>query len=123
VVIGQKAVAKFPDLISNRGGVDCEIIRLCAGRVLAKIGAEALFCIAVQPCDRWPHGLGIALKIEDGTGVRARAPGAIEILRQLNVLDATDAADLRNAFPSEVRNRVGTVVGKMIATVELNFMA
>src|SRR6185436_8056652 len=27
-----EAVAKFPDLISNRGGVDCEIIRLCAGR-------------------------------------------------------------------------------------------
>ena len=40
----------------------------------------------------------------------------------VRVTDATDAAALRNAFPSEVRNRVGAVVGKMIATVELNFM-
>lgn len=118
-----EAVVNFPQLISNRGGVDCEIIRPCAGRVLAKIGAEALFCLAVRPSGRWPHGLGIALKIEDGTGVRARAPVAIEILRQLSVVDATEAAVLGNLFPSEVRNRVGTAVGKMTATVQLNFMA
>jgi len=116
-----QAVADWPDLISNRGGIDCEIIRTFAGEVLAKIGAEGMFCLAVRPSHRWPHGLGIAIKIEDGTGIRARAPVALEVLRQLDIGDS-ERGLVALSFPSEIQNRAGIIVGKMIATVGLDFV-
>ena len=114
-----KAVVQNPPLLSNNGAIDCELIRLAKGRLLAKIGAESMFCIAVKPTPRWPLGLGIAIKIEDGTGARARAPVAIEVLRQLEILSEAEIQLLDQLFPKDILNRAGRVVGKMVPVVNL----
>lgn len=66
---------------------DTEIMRAAHGRVVSKIGAEGVYTAAVLPSPRWPRGLGLAFKIEDGEDRRARPTVAIEALRQLGVLD------------------------------------
>src|SRR5207247_196574 len=77
------AMRGHPEMI---GGTD----RLCtalmrAGRhgLLAKIGAEGMYGLAWQ---KDGVGFGLALKISDGEGQRARFSAALEALRQLEVL-------------------------------------
>jgi L-asparaginase II len=110
------AMRGHPEMI---GGTD----RLCtalmrAGRhgLLAKIGAEGMYGLAWQ---KDGVGFGLALKISDGEGQRARFSAALEALRQLEVLSGEDAADLRSRFVGEVRNHRGLVVGSVGTTFRL----
>ena len=110
------AMRGHPEMI---GGTD----RLCtalmrAGRhgLLAKIGAEGMYGLAWQ---KDGVGFGLALKISDGEGQRARFSAALEALRQLEVLSGEDAADLRSRFVGEMRNHRGLVVGSVGTTFRL----
>ena len=72
------------------------------------------------PCEAWPRGLGLALKIEDGDDHRARPTVVIESLRQLGILaDESLEAVARYAF-FPVRNRRGDTVGEVTAEFKLN---
>ncbi|HVH68553.1 MAG TPA: asparaginase [Gemmatimonadales bacterium] len=56
-----EAMLKHPDLIAGDGRPCTEIMRAHPGRVIAKVGAEGVYCaLLVQ------EGLGIALKVADG---------------------------------------------------------
>jgi L-asparaginase II len=84
------------------------------------VGAEGVYTVGVLPCDDWPHGFGLALKIEDGDDHRARPTVVIESLRQLGVLvDESLEAVARYAF-FPILNRRGEVVGEVRAGFELN---
>lgn len=74
-----------------------------------------------MPCEEWPKGLGLALKIEDGDDHRARPTVVIESLRQLAVLkdESLEAVSRYAFFP--VRNRRGEVVGEVRAFFKLKF--
>jgi L-asparaginase II len=94
-------------------------MRAAPGRLVSKVGAEGVYTAGVNPCDEWPRGLGLALKIEDGEGHRARPTVIIEALRQLGVLrDESLEAVARYAF-FPVLNRPGEVVGEVRAQFEL----
>ena len=69
------AMRAHPDLIRGPLAGDVALMRALPGWT-AKGGAEGLLC-AVSP-----DGVGIALKVEDGTG-RALRPAAAEVLRRL----------------------------------------
>jgi L-asparaginase II len=110
------AMRAHPEMI---GGTD----RLCtalmrAGRhgLLAKIGAEGMYGLAWE---KGGVGFGLALKISDGEGERARFSAALEALRQLDVLSDGDAANLRDRFVGEARNHRGLVVGSVGTTFRL----
>jgi L-asparaginase II len=98
---------------------DTEVMRACAGGVVSKIGAEGVYTAGVLPCERWPCGLGLAFKIEDGEDRRARSTIAIESLRQLGVLneDAQKALQPYASFP--VKNHRGENVGEIRASFRL----
>jgi L-asparaginase II len=110
----------YPELIggtSNR--LDTEIMRAAPGRLISKVGAEGVYAAGINPCEEWPNGLGLAIKIEDGDDKRARPTVVIESLRQLGVLvdESLDAVSRYAFFP--VVNRRGDVVGEVRASFSL----
>ena len=109
------ASIKYPELIGGTGRLDTMIMQAAHGKIISKVGADGVWLCGVLPCEKWPAGLGVALKVEDGDDFRGRPVIAVEILRQLGVLDVDDLTDLS---PSMIKNRRGDVVGKVSARLE-----
>jgi L-asparaginase II len=115
------AMTAHPELVGGTSDrLDTEIMRAGKGRLVSKVGAEGVYTLAVLPCDNWPRGLGLALKIEDGDDHRARPTVVIESLRQLGILanESLEAVARYAFFP--VRNRRGEVVGEVTPEFKLN---
>jgi L-asparaginase II len=75
--------------------------------------------VGVLPCEEWPSGLGLALKIEDGENFRARPTVVIEALRQLGVLQDEALATVAGYARFPIRNRLGDKVGEVRPSFEL----
>jgi len=115
-----QAMINFPEMVGGaRDRLDTELISAGSGRLISKIGAEGVYTVEVLPSDKWPHGLGLALKIEDGDDRRARPPAVIEALRQLHVLAPGDLSALSSYAPTPITNRRGERVGEARASFML----
>jgi L-asparaginase II len=114
------AMTAHPEMV---GGTterfDTQVMRAARGRVVSKIGAEGVYTAGVLPCERWPRGLGLAFKIEDGEDRRARSTIAIESLRQLGVLDKNELEALAPYSSFPVKNHRGEIVGEIRPSFEL----
>lgn len=118
-----KAMIAFPEMVGGtKDRLDTELIKAAQGRLISKIGAEGVYTVGVLPSPKWPNGLGLALKIEDGDDHRARPPAVIEALRQLGVLAENELSALASYAPITIRNRRGDRVGEARAafTLEIN---
>ncbi|MEM1301369.1 MAG: asparaginase, partial [Pseudomonadota bacterium] len=76
----RNAMITHPDMVAGKGRACTELMRAAPGTAL-KTGAEAVF-VAILP----GKGLGVALKIADGS-VRAAEAAVAHILTQLGLLD------------------------------------
>lgn len=115
-----RVMTTYPELIGGTSDrLDTEVMRAARGRVVSKVGAEGVYTAGILPCERWPNGLGLALKIEDGDDKRARPTVVIESLRQLDILndEALEALSRYAFFP--VQNRRGDLTGEIRASFEL----
>jgi L-asparaginase II len=72
-----EAMMGHPFLIAGTGRLCTDLMSAWPGRVVAKVGAEGVYCAALP---EW--GLGVALKVEDGS-TPASAVALLEILRQV----------------------------------------
>lgn len=109
-----RVMSAYPELIGGTSDrLDTELMRAAPGRLISKVGAEGVYTAGILPCEEWPKGLGVALKIEDGEDRRARPVAVIETLRQLGVLrdESLEAVSRYAFFP--VKNRPGNVVGEV----------
>ena len=114
-----QAMIDFPEMVGgSKDRLDTELIRAGNGRLISKIGAEGVYTVGVLPCDRWPGGLGVALKVEDGDDRRARPPAVLEALRQLDVLPH-DVPALSQYSPIPITNRRDARVGEARAAFSL----
>lgn len=104
------AMMKYPELIGGTDRLDTIIMQTAPDKMISKVGADGVWLAGILPSEKWPTGLGIALKVEDGDDFRGRPVIAIEILRQLRILSIDDLADLS---PSLIKNRRGDVVGRV----------
>ncbi len=113
-------MSAYPELIGGTSDrLDTEIMRAAQGRLISKVGAEGVYTAGILPCEEWPKGLGLALKIEDGDDKRARPTVVIETLRQLGVFrDESLEAVARYAF-FPIANRPGDIVGEVRASFTL----
>jgi L-asparaginase II len=112
-----RVITAYPELIGGTSErLDTEMMRAARGRVVSKVGAEGVYTAGINPCEEWPNGLGLALKIEDGDDKRARPTVVIESLRQLGVLrdESLEAVSRYAFFP--VKNRRDDVVGEINAS-------
>jgi L-asparaginase II len=118
------AMTEAPEMVGGtRERLDTELMRATRGRVISKVGAEGVYTVGVLPCERWPDGLGLALKIEDGEDKRARPTVVIESLRQLGALDEEALAALARYAAFTVLNHRGDLVGRVRAHFELERLA
>jgi L-asparaginase II len=118
------AMRRHPEMVEGTREMDTEVMLHTKGRLVSKVGAEGVYMAAVSPCEEWPRGLGVALKLEDGDGKeRARPVAVIETLRQLRVLRAEELGALSRFAQATLSNHRGDVVGEVRAAFELKSSA
>jgi L-asparaginase II len=103
------AMTAHPEMVAGRGRYCTDLMEAFGGRIIGKLGAEAVYCVA----DR-ERGLGIAVKIEDGAE-RVLYTVVNEVLRQLRI--GTDGAldRLAKYTAPDVKNMSGKAVGQIQA--------
>lgn len=124
------AITAFPEMVSNFGEFDCELMKTAEGRIITKRGAEGFQIIGIMPGVIHEQGVGIAFKVTDGdkssmdneleTHTRVRPPVALEILRQLGALTEAQKQALAAFGPEKIlKNLAGLVTGKLYPTFKL----
>ena len=103
------AMSKYPQVISGSGRIDLAVSEVTGGRIIAKIGADAVYCLCVKDGD-----LGIAFKIEDGS-YAAITPMVIAVLKKMDLLSKDEAATLEEKFPPVLKNHRGEIIGTVEA--------
>jgi L-asparaginase II len=108
------AMIECPEMVGGtRGRLDTDLMLAAKGEIVSKVGAEGLQLLGVKPNGRYPKGLGVAIKIEDGDIRRARDPVVIETLRQLGLLDDAQLAALAHYARSTIFNHRKIEVGEV----------
>jgi L-asparaginase II len=107
------AMTGHPDLVSGEGRTDLAYMRVGRGDWVTKAGADG-----VQAFGSRSAGLGVALKIWDGTP-RALHAAFVSTLRQLGLLEGRDTALLAAWSDPLIRNHRGLVTGQVRANFRL----
>ncbi len=108
----QKAMGNFPELIAGTGRFTTDLLKATDKKFVAKDGAEASFGIGVIP-----EGIGIAVKIEDGSE-RALPQVVMQILMELGSIDESTVNKL-NKFKARIVKTYGGVPAGKIQAVKL----
>lgn len=87
-----RAMQAHPELVAGEGRFDTELMRRSLGLLVSKGGAEGIQCLA-----RMGEGLGLAIKVEDGSS-RAKWAVALHLLRQLDWLTPSALEELEQQF-------------------------
>ncbi len=115
------AMTAHPEMVGGtKGRFDTDLMRAARGKLFAKVGAEAVYSVGVLPSERFPRGLGLSFKMEDGS-YRGLAPTVVETLRQIGVLDEAEANELITYYRPVIENRRGMLVGEVRAIFDLRF--
>lgn len=102
-----KAMMFYPNMISGKGRFNTVLMETLQGRIAAKGGAQGVFCMAVPE-----RKLGIAIKIEDGDG-KAVPPVAVEVLKQLKILNSEETKKLKEFHKPVIKNARGETCGEI----------
>ena len=102
-----EAITNEPLYIAGHGTVVTELNDVTKGAVLAKTGAEGILTAALPE-----RGLGIALKIADGSD-RARSVALLAILDYLDVLSDEEKQKLASHITPMIVNSRGRSVGEI----------
>ncbi len=101
------AMNRNPEMIAGTNGFCSDLLRLTSGKMIAKIGAQGIYCIGIQNKNR-----GLAVKMEDGS-MKRLPPAVISILDQLDVLDQEEARALDQYRKpdnlNDARHKVGEI--------------
>lgn len=105
-----RAMTENPTLISGEEAFSTNLMRVSAGRLLGKEGAEGVFCLAC-PESRW----GAAFKVLDGS-MRAIAPAVLHALESLSLLSRDEIGRLDAFARPIVKNTRGEDVALLRVT-------
>ena len=119
-----------PEMVSNFGQFDCELMKIGKGRIVTKRGAEGFQIIGILPGVVSDRGIGVAFKVTDGdpgrmddqlvSRARVRPAVTLEILRQLGALDEGQLQALAKFGPKKIlKNYAGLVTGESYPVFEL----
>lgn len=107
------AMMAHPENVAGTDDPVTDLMLVGGGAIAAKTGAEGMLCAAIPA-----HGLGIAIRIADGT-YRALPVVIASVLEQLEAVDASILAVFRERQPSELRNHNQRLVGEIRAAFTL----
>lgn len=105
VRIIRDAMIAHPQIVAGSKRFDTVLMNITKGRIMAKIGTEAVYCLASVP-----DGIGITFKIDDGS-FRAVAPAGIAILKKLDLISVAEHQLLLESFPHILKNHRGDRIG------------
>lgn len=108
------AVARAPFMVAGSRRWDTHVMQRLGERVFCKVGAEGVYCAALPE-----RGLGVALKIDDGTSARAAEVAMAATLEALLRLGDDEAAFMRGCSEVRLRNWNGIEVGRLAASAGL----
>jgi L-asparaginase II len=111
----RRAIARAPFMVGGSGRFDTRVMQHFGERVCCKVGAEAMYCAALPE-----QGLGVAIKIDDGTGPRAAEVAMATVVEAFVPLSAEDAAFIHGFVAVPLRNWRGIEVGKLAAAPALS---
>lgn len=102
-----RAMLAHPELVAGDERFDTELMRLGHGQVISKGGAEGIQCLS-----RVGEGLGMAIKVEDGSA-RAKHAVALHLLEQLDWLTPAGLDQLRQRFLEPAPHLRLSVLGEL----------
>jgi L-asparaginase II len=106
------SMIQHPEMVGGTDRFDTDLMRVYNGRIVAKAGAEAVQCLADLET-----GIGIAIKVEDGSP-RATSVVTMEVLKQLGIGDEemfTKLASYVNAPVLNARNdQIGVIKANFV---------
>ncbi|MEW6129960.1 MAG: asparaginase [Acidobacteriota bacterium] len=112
------AMTAHPEMVGGTARFDTDLMGAANRKLICKVGAEAVHVVGVLPCAKYPCGLGIAIKIDDGA-YRGLNPAVVETLAQLGVLDDSEQAELAQYHQPVIKNVRGLEVGEIRAVFDL----
>lgn len=107
------AMARHPEYVAGTDRLCTDVMRVTGGRIIAKFGAEGVYCAAVPE-----QGLGIAIKVEDGAR-RAVDSALVGTLRALGLLSEAEYGALQRHGEPAILNTRGEEVGRVRPVVRL----
>ncbi len=110
----REAIVRHPELVSGEGEIDTTIMRVTEAKVVAKLGAEGLLCMAIP--DR---RFGVAIS-DSGGSERGLGPGAVAVLGELGLVDDGVLTALTEALCPPVKNFAGRPVGEIRQVLTLS---
>tara|TARA_Y100001933_G_scaffold79995_1_gene81275 strand:+ start:835 stop:1800 length:966 start_codon:yes stop_codon:yes gene_type:complete len=102
-----RSIILNPALISDNNYFDTEIIKASHGQVISKGGAEGILCLG-----KLNEGLGLALKVEDGSR-RAKHAVGLHLLKQLEWLTNLRIQDIEEKIFSHPEGVTLEVKGEL----------
>jgi L-asparaginase II len=105
-----QAMLDHPRAVAGTKRLCTDLMIKCGRKLIAKAGAEGVYCVGVLPCERYPNGLGVAVKIEGGAE-RAVGPVVIETLKQLGLLPDSEQRQLSCQRAPIIRNLNTEITG------------
>jgi len=108
------SMIKYPDIIGGTDRFDTALMRISEGKLLAKSGADGVFCIGV----RNKNGMGITIKVESGN-IKFLPLVAVCILEQLKILPKEKLIQLKKYCPLDLKNCRNEIVGKFVSDFTL----
>jgi len=105
-----RAMMAHPEMVAGKDRFDTDVMDLTNGKVVAKAGAEGVQCLGLVD-----HGIGIAVKIEDGQH-RATSAVVLAILEKLGI----ELPEFQNSKTYQtyrypvITNTHGDAVGKIV---------
>jgi L-asparaginase II len=104
------AMVRNPELIGGSERLDTMLMEAAKGQIISKVGAEGVWLCGILPSEKYPTGLAVALKVDDGDDRRARPVVAVALLKKLRILEDSDLPELS---PMAVKDRRGDAVGRV----------
>lgn len=108
-----EAVRNNPRYIAGTDRFDTRLIEVTKGRIIGKMGAEGVYALTIPE-----HGLGMALKVEDGAE-RALYPAVVEALAQMHQLNETEQEELKRFHTPALKNWQEKEVGRIVPSFRL----
>lgn len=109
-----QAMMAAPEMVGGTDRFCTDYMRVAAGRAIGKAGAEAVYCIGDLET-----GIGIAIKIDDGGG-RATYPVAVEVLKQLGMLNEEQLEQLKTYHYPQLKNARQEIIGQLKPIFQLD---
>lgn len=104
-----EAMTTQPFYVAGTDRIDTVLMEITGGRVLAKLGAEAVYNVGIRE-----QGIGICLKIDDGS-FRAIDPVIIKLLNQMGFLTRNEFNLLEKLYRPLLKNHRGETIGYLEA--------